>query len=277
MRLPVFVMEKTMRQPLTTRAQLAMLVEGLAGDPGPARRDLGVEPAPFTPERLRPLVEGVTRRAPIDFRLFSAPEPRTATSARVAVGLCASSAVLFAVVFLLARDRWSGVVAAAALLAAAAWVLGAARFPRPTVLRILIGVVAGAAHYAGALAGVFLLRAVWPGWEAWAREFYAWPAGHSSLYLGATLTLGILAEEVFWRGLVARSAMERLGRAGGIVVGSALFAAVHVASLNPLLVMVAFLCGLFWNWLYAATDDLTAPFVAHSAWDVTLLFVVPLV
>jgi len=37
MRLPVRIMEAVMREPLSTRAQLAMLVEGLDGDPAPAR------------------------------------------------------------------------------------------------------------------------------------------------------------------------------------------------------------------------------------------------
>ena len=40
MRLPVAVMERTMKQPLSTRAQLAMLVEGLAGRLGEAEQQL---------------------------------------------------------------------------------------------------------------------------------------------------------------------------------------------------------------------------------------------
>src|SRR5262245_29786425 len=65
MKLPVRLMEAVMAKPLSTRAQLAMLVEGLAGDPGPARTELGVEPAPFTPERLRPMVESLRLRKEI--------------------------------------------------------------------------------------------------------------------------------------------------------------------------------------------------------------------
>jgi len=64
MKIPVSVMEATMTQPLSTRAQLAMLVEGLAGDPGPARQLLGLETLPFTAERLRPAPGGGRSPAP---------------------------------------------------------------------------------------------------------------------------------------------------------------------------------------------------------------------
>jgi len=51
-----------MKQPLSTRAQLDMLTEGLDGDPAPARLDLDLRTAPFTPERIRPLLAKTTVR-----------------------------------------------------------------------------------------------------------------------------------------------------------------------------------------------------------------------
>jgi hypothetical protein len=43
------------RHPLSTPAQLQMLIDGLTGDPGPARAELGVEPRPFTADEVRRL------------------------------------------------------------------------------------------------------------------------------------------------------------------------------------------------------------------------------
>ena len=44
-----------MRSPLATPAQLQMLIDGLYGDPGPARRDLALEPVPFSADSVRAL------------------------------------------------------------------------------------------------------------------------------------------------------------------------------------------------------------------------------
>ena len=56
-RVAVRVMDAVTSQPLSTPAQLQMLVDGLYGDTKPARRDLGLVPRPFTAEAVR-AVEG---------------------------------------------------------------------------------------------------------------------------------------------------------------------------------------------------------------------------
>jgi nucleoside-diphosphate-sugar epimerase len=54
-RAAVGVMNALFRNPLSTPAQLRMLIDGLYGDPGAARDDLGVKPRPFTAEEVRGL------------------------------------------------------------------------------------------------------------------------------------------------------------------------------------------------------------------------------
>ncbi len=54
-RAAVRVMNCLFANPLSTPAQLQMLINGLYGDPEPARTDLGVEPRPFTAEQVREL------------------------------------------------------------------------------------------------------------------------------------------------------------------------------------------------------------------------------
>lgn len=278
MRLPVRIMETTMREPLSTRAQLAMLAEGLDGDPEPARRELGIEPAPFTPERLRPLLAKPGRRAPFDLRLLSAPRPAREIPQAAFWALLSFAAAALSFVFLRVPDRWMGMTAAMGLALAGAVLIGPVRRRlKPTLFRVLAGLAAGGALYGITLLVVALLRRAWPGWEWAARSLYAWSGGHSALFLGSTLVLIVVAEEVLWRGVVARFLMERWGRAWGIAAGAAIYALAHGATLNPLLLAAAFGCGLFWGWLYAATDDLVAPAVSHLAWDVLLLFAFPVV
>ena len=103
MRPAVFLMEKLSPKPLSTRAQLNMLVEGLAGDPEPARRELGLEPSPFTPERLRPLLP---------------PAPSTRTPAGAFVALLAAAFALIGAGFARGGDVWTSLLVAGLVLGA---------------------------------------------------------------------------------------------------------------------------------------------------------------
>ncbi len=275
MRLPVRIMEATMRQPLSTRAQLAMLQEGLAGDPEPARRELGVETAPFTPERLRPLVARVERRAPFDFRLFSAPRPEREVGAAPVAALSLLAAGLLSWALRGMEDPWTGMLVAAAVPLGLALLLSPVwRRMVPSLFRVVAGLAAGAALYGAARAAI---AAFPPAWMAHVGDLYAWQRGHSPGFLLATLVVIVLGEEALWRGVVTRFALERTGRPAGIAIGAAVYTLAHLASMNPVLLAAAFLCGLFWGWLYAATDSLVPPIVSHLAWDAMLLFVTPVV
>jgi uncharacterized protein YbjT (DUF2867 family)/membrane protease YdiL (CAAX protease family) len=278
MRIPVRLMESVMRHPLSTRAQLAMLVEGLDGDPDPARRDLGVGAAPFTAERLRPLLERIRRRVPFDARLLSAPKPARETPSILFWVLLSFTTSAVAFVFRHAPDAWTGMTASMGLALAGALASGSVRRRLwPTGFGIAAGLAAGAILYGLTGVAVLLLRSGWPGWEVHARLLYALRGAHGCLFVAPSLVLIVLAEEAVWRGVIARFLMERWGRASGIAAGAAIYALAHAATLNPLLVAAALGCGLFWGILYAATDSLVAPFVSHLVWDILLLFVIPIV
>jgi membrane protease YdiL (CAAX protease family) len=87
----------------------------------------------------------------------------------------------------------------------------------------------------------------------------------------------VIAEELLWRGVVTRFLMERAGRAAGILLGAAVYALAHWAAWNPLLLLAAMAFGIFWGWLYAATDDLVSPTISHLLFDVLLLFGFPVI
>ena len=54
-RLAVYAMNRLSRNPLSTPAQLQMLIDGLYGDQLPLRQDLGIEPREFSVETIREL------------------------------------------------------------------------------------------------------------------------------------------------------------------------------------------------------------------------------
>ena len=86
----------------------------------------------------------------------------------------------------------------------------------------------------------------------------------------------VIGEELVWRGVVQRSLVERFGAWGGVTLAAAVYAAVHLPLGSPLLVAVAFGCGLTWGALRATTGSLVPALVAHLLWDVLVLLSLPL-
>jgi uncharacterized protein YbjT (DUF2867 family)/membrane protease YdiL (CAAX protease family) len=277
MRLPVRVMEATMRQPLSTRAQLAMLAEGLDGNPTPAREDLGLVTRPFTVERIAPLVTKLGAPA-FSLRLLSAPNLRRDTPGAAFAILLLFTIAALGFVLSAMTDPWMGLSWTMGISLAGALLLPAVRDRfKPSRIRITLGLAAGLVLFGITQAAAAFLPFVWPGWEDAARRIYAWSEGHSPLFLGSTLVMVVIAEEFLWRGVVTRFLMERAGRVAGILLGASVYALAHWAAWNPLLLLAAMAFGIFWGWLYAATDDLVAPTVSHLLFDVMLLFAFPVI
>lgn len=86
-------------------------------------------------------------------------------------------------------------------------------------------------------------------------------------------------EEVLFRGpLPLETTARRRSRgslAAQVVASSAIYAAACVTLGSPLLLLVAFLCGLAWAALRVASRSLVAPIVAHVVWDLGVLVAWP--
>ena len=146
-----------------------------------------------------------------------------------------------------------------------------------TLREALLGAVA-----AGVLYGVF-----WLGDFLAARLFGFAPKQVEAIYaireLGNPWLVGAVllfvtspGEELFWRGYIQRQAMRRLGQGRGTAVGVLLYGAVHLASGNIMLVMAAWVAGLFWCALYRWRGSLTACIVSHALWTVGVFLLFPI-
>jgi hypothetical protein len=84
------------------------------------------------------------------------------------------------------------------------------------------------------------------------------------------------SEEIFWRGYLQRGLQERFGGWRGYVTATALYAAVHVCSLNFMLTGAAAVAGAFWGAFYWRTGNLAAAVVSHSVWSAVIFAFLPL-
>ena len=84
-----------------------------------------------------------------------------------------------------------------------------------------------------------------------------------------------LLEELIFRGIMQRTAVEQLGRLWGIVYVAIIFAMLHLGygSLPDILVVLAI--GLLFGWFVARTGSLLGVTLSHGLTNITLFLIIP--
>lgn len=94
-----------------------------------------------------------------------------------------------------------------------------------------------------------------------------------SPWLLALLMLVLIgpAEEIFWRGYVQRTLSDRWNPNTGFITATLLYALVHAASCNFMLVMAALVAGTVWGAIYRFfPNKFAAIILSHALWDVAV-------
>jgi len=140
-----------------------------------------------------------------------------------------------------------------------------------------LGVLAAALLYGIFYLGFVLSPFVVPDAVRQVGDIYDRGAGTSTTVV-ALLLLFVTGpgEEVFWRGFLQENLMARYGGGTGFVMTTLLYGAVHVFSLNFMLVMAAFVAGAFWGGLYLWRRNLVPVIVSHSLWSACIFAVFPI-
>jgi membrane protease YdiL (CAAX protease family) len=84
------------------------------------------------------------------------------------------------------------------------------------------------------------------------------------------------SEEIYWRGFLQRQLMLRLGGWQGYFLATAVYAGVHIWTLNFMLVGAAAVAGAFWGAMYWRFGNLAAVIISHSLWSAVIFSVAPL-
>jgi len=101
--------------------------------------------------------------------------------------------------------------------------------------------------------------------------------GHASAVRIVLLMIFIIGpgEELFWRGFLQRRFEDRLSKRSGWLLATVAYTAIHIASGNPILVLAAGVCGLFWGWLYSRYHSMVLNGVSHTIWDIAVFVLFP--
>ncbi len=86
-----------------------------------------------------------------------------------------------------------------------------------------------------------------------------------------------LSEELIFRGLLLKRAIEGLGDAGGLLFVTAIFASLHIFFLSAIDMVFVFSVGLFYGYVVMKTKNLWGAIFSHSLGNVVLYLVAPFV
>lgn len=83
-------------------------------------------------------------------------------------------------------------------------------------------------------------------------------------------------EEVFWRGYVQRYIGARWGKVIAFIITVILYTGVHIPTANPVLILAAFVCGIYWSFVYSISKSLIPVLVSHMVWDPFIFIIFPI-
>jgi membrane protease YdiL (CAAX protease family) len=101
--------------------------------------------------------------------------------------------------------------------------------------------------------------------------------GHlSPAVIGILLFFPIgFGEEFFWRGYIQRYFSHRTNGFTGVLITTFFYTLIHVPTYNPVLILAACVCGLFWGTMYWLSGNLAPSLISHMVWDPFIFIIFP--
>jgi membrane protease YdiL (CAAX protease family) len=138
------------------------------------------------------------------------------------------------------------------------------------------GLLAAVVLYVVFFVGNWASRLILPFAGADIGQVYGFKTGAPVLRIVLSMALVIgPGEELFWRAFLQLRWQKRFGPVSGWLAATALYTLVHAGSGNPMLVLAAAVCGLFWGYLYMKTGSALLVVVSHTVWDIAVFLIVP--
>lgn len=190
------------------------------------------------------------------------------------------AAVLWFLLFVIKPlNFWFEMSMSIVLLSAIAALLnkGKFQFGKISFRHIVIGVLSAVLLYFVFYAGNIITGYILPFKNAQVMSVYNNKAG-VDLRLISFLLVFIIGpgEELYWRGFIQNTLSAKHGSLKGYLLGTALYAGVHILTGNFMLVVAALVCGLFWGFIYEKEKSLVPVIISHVIWDLSVFVLFPL-
>ncbi len=147
---------------------------------------------------------------------------------------------------------------------------------KPTMHHVIVGVLSAAGLYLVFYVGNIVSGYLFPFKDAQISLIYGNKAQGSLVLIGFLLFFIIgPGEEIYWRGYIQKTFSDKFGENKGYVISALLYAGVHVATGNFMIILAALVCGLFWGYVYKMEKSLIPVLISHAIWDVTIFVLLP--
>lgn len=142
---------------------------------------------------------------------------------------------------------------------------------------IFVGVVSAIILYFIFFFGKFITNFLFGFSQTQIQSVYS-TKGSTPLWLISILLLLVIgpAEEIFWRGFVLGKLNELNNKPHlNLFISTLLYTFVHIWALNFMLLIAAFVCGLFWGYIFIRYKSLVPGIISHSLWDFAVFILFP--
>ena len=95
--------------------------------------------------------------------------------------------------------------------------------------------------------------------------------------ISVILVFTSICEEVYWRGFIQHNLQKSMNQYLAILMTSFLYSTIHIWTLNTSLIMIAFIMGFLWGFLYNKTRSIISPISSHILWDELIFVYLPLI
>ncbi len=164
-------------------------------------------------------------------------------------------------------DFWIRITISAFILLAIALSLGRKEISaRPSVTGIAVGLVSAVLLYLFFWSGYQVLKGL-PQFTGQISSVYSLKAAEPVSVIATVLLFPIgPTEEIYWRGFVQNALSKRLSTRSSVLLTSVLYSSIHIPTLNPALMLTAFIGGLVWGYVFHRFG-LASAIVSHTLWD----------
>lgn len=172
-------------------------------------------------------------------------------------------------------DFWPGLAIATAILLIISLTINRGLQLRTELRWIALGAASGILLYAFFYAGFQLTRGI-SAFSGGVNSVYALKTNRSLTVIALLLIFPIgPGEEIYWRGLIQKSLNGALDPSSAWILQAIPYTLIHLFTLNPPLLITAFLGGLAWGYLYKLTGSVTPSLLSHIIFDLLIFVVLP--
>ncbi|MBP6870486.1 MAG: CPBP family intramembrane metalloprotease [Bacteroidales bacterium] len=149
-------------------------------------------------------------------------------------------------------------------------------FTKSILKKIMIGLISAMVLYFVFFLGNYLSRLWFDFAGTGIENVYKFKGDAAGIRIAILMLLIIgPGEELFWRGYLQRKFSKKYGKWTGLIIALILYTGVHIFTGNFMLIMAAFICGLFWAWMYLKYESMLINVISHTAWDIVVFLLLP--